>query len=100
MKRLHPVSSSMVFIAILLGFLFMSIAVSIIGSYFVGIHESNIAAAKAIHAAEVAQQGRSRSLCDALKAMAETPDAAKLHPFFENLYADSGCVAITGRATP
>lgn len=96
--RLHL--SNVTVIATLLAFLFLSIGVSIAGSYFLGLHEGAVAARQAIHAAEVASEGRSRALCGALKQLAETRAAVKLHPIFEHVYADTGCVEITGHATP
>ena len=64
------------------------------------IHSNQVSAAKAARAAAIAREGRSRALCGALKELAETRKAHKLHPIFEQVYRHSGCVTITGKATP
>lgn len=73
---------------------------SIAGAYATAIfeakHESDIAVAKALHAQQTAEEGRSRALCSALKELAITPAAVKLHPIFQNVYMHTGCEPITG----
>ena len=85
----------------------ITLAAAIGGSYFVGINAGHAAAYQAIHSSQAAakkaaaanktaQEGRSRALCSALRELALTHAAHKLHPIFQTVYEHTGCVAITG----
>lgn len=75
----------------------LTLCAAIGGSYLVGFHEGAVAGNKAVHAAEVASQGRSKSLCQALLLLAQTDKAHLLHPIFQEIYDRSGCVQVTGK---
>lgn len=53
-----------------------------------------------IRAAQQAAQGKSKALCGALRSLATTPAAHKLHPIFAQVYNTTGCTKITGSLPP
>lgn len=92
MKESSPITVA-VAVSIAVIVVVLGLAACIGGSYLVGVD----AARSAIHAEETAQAGKSKALCNSLKQLATTPAAHQLHPVFERVYANSGCIPITGR---
>lgn len=78
-------------------------AAGIAVSVLIGLHAEHVATTtgrkdtqEIIAADEKAALGRSKTLCVALKEMAVTPAAHKLHPVFVRVYQGTQCHQITG----